>query len=67
MEGTDHALTTWRKSTYSGGNGSNCVEVGGSGPAVMVRDTKDRGGAALTLGPHAWRRFAATIKDADKA
>jgi len=28
MEGTDHALTTWRTSTYSGGNGSNCVEVG---------------------------------------
>jgi hypothetical protein len=67
MEGTDHALTTWRKSSYSGGNGSNCVEVGGSGPAVMVRDTKDRGGAALTFGPHAWLRFAATIKDADQA
>jgi len=28
MEGTDHAVTTWRKSTHSGGNGSNCVEVG---------------------------------------
>jgi Domain of unknown function (DUF397) len=28
MEGTDHALTTWRKSTYSGGNGGDCVEVG---------------------------------------
>jgi hypothetical protein len=28
MEGTDHAVTTWRKSTYSGSNGSNCVEVG---------------------------------------
>ena len=28
MEGTDHALTTWRTSTYSGSNGSNCVEVG---------------------------------------
>jgi hypothetical protein len=67
MEGTVHVLTTWRKSSYSGGNGSDCVEVGGSGPAVMVRDTKDRGGAALAFGPDAWRRFAATIKDADKA
>ena len=28
MEGTDHALTTWRTSTYSGDNGGNCVEVG---------------------------------------
>ena len=86
MEGTDHALTTWRTSTYSGGNGSNCVEVGtwrkstysggnggdcvevgGTESAVVVRDTKDRAGAALTFGPAAWRRFAAKIKDADKA
>jgi hypothetical protein len=28
MEGTDHAVTTWRTSTYSGGNGGDCVEVG---------------------------------------
>jgi hypothetical protein len=67
MEGTDHALTTWRKSTYSGGNGSNCVEVGGSAPVVLVRDTKDRAGAVLTFRPDAWRRFAATIKSADRA
>jgi hypothetical protein len=67
MEGTDHALTTWRKSTFSGGNGSNCVEVGGSGPAVLVRDTKDRAGAALTFDADAWRRFAATIRDAGRA
>jgi hypothetical protein len=67
MEGTDHALTTWRKSTYSGGNGSNCVEVGGSASVVLVRDTKDRAGAALMFGPNAWRRFAAAIKSTDKA
>lgn len=67
MEGTDHALTTWRKSSYSGGNGSNCVEVGGVGRAIVVRDTKDRTGAALTFAPDAWRRFAATVKDANKA
>jgi hypothetical protein len=67
MEGTDHALTTWRKSTYSGGNGSNCVEVGGSAPVVLVRDTKDRAGAVLTFGPDAWRRFAATIRSTVRA
>ena len=60
-------MTTWRKSSYSGGNGGDCVEVGGTGRAVVVRDTKDRAGAALTFGPDAWRRFAATIKDANKA
>ena len=67
MEGTDHALTTWRKSTYSGGNGGDCVEIGGTERAVAVRDTRDRAGAVLTFGPDAWRRFAATIKDAHKA
>ena len=66
MEGTERALTTWRKSTHSGGNGSNCVEVGGTEGAVMVRDTKDRAGAVLAFGPDAWLRFAATIKDTDR-
>jgi hypothetical protein len=28
MEGTDRDLTTWRKASYSGGNGGDCVEVG---------------------------------------
>jgi hypothetical protein len=66
MDGTDRALTTWRKSSYSGGNGGNCVEVR-SGPAVMVRDTQNRAGAMLAFSLDAWRRFAATIKNADKA
>ena len=50
MEGTDRSLTTWRKSTYSSGNGSNCVEVGETERAVLVRDTKDRAGVVLTFG-----------------
>ena len=67
MEGPDHSVTTWRKSTYSGGNGSNCVEVGGVDRVVVVRDTKNRSGAVLTFGPDAWHRFAARIKDAHRA
>ena len=67
MEGTKRALTTWRKSTYSGSNGSNCVEVGGTKGAVVVRDTKDRAGVVLAFGPDAWQWFAATIKNAARA
>ena len=63
MEGTDSPVT-WRKSTYSGGNGSNCVEVGHTASLVLVRDTKDRAGAVLAIAPDAWRRFAASMKDA---
>ena len=66
MEGTNRDVTAWRKSSFSGGNGGNCVEVGGSAPAVFVRDTKDRAGAVLAFGPHAWRKFSASLKDAPR-
>ena len=57
----------WRKPSYSGNDGGNCVEAASALDRVLVRDTKDRAGAALAFGPDAWRRFAARIKDADKA
>lgn len=63
MEGPNAA--TWRKSSYSGSNGGQCVEV--AAPVhVLVRDTKDREGAVLVFGPDAWREFAAKVK-ADRA
>ncbi|MFC6015899.1 DUF397 domain-containing protein [Plantactinospora solaniradicis] len=49
---------TWRKSTRSGNNGGNCVEVADNLPGVVgVRDSKDRQGPALVFGPDAWRAF----------
>jgi hypothetical protein len=62
MEGTDHALNAWRTSTYSGGGGGNCVEVGDASAKVLVRDTKDRRGAVLGVDRQEWRRFIATVK-----
>jgi hypothetical protein len=58
---------TWRKSSYSGGNGGNCVEVGGQPEAarVLVRDTKDRGGPVLRFTPQAWQRFADRLRPGD--
>ena len=54
----------WRTSTYSSGNGGNCIEVAGSaGGAVAVRDTKDRHGPMLAFAPAAWRAFTGTLKD----
>ncbi len=54
----------WRKSSYSGNGGTDCVEVGAPAHAdrVLVRDTKDRGGPVLPFSPAAWRRFAAQVK-----
>jgi Domain of unknown function (DUF397) len=52
--------SNWRKSSYSGSNGGECVEVA-SAEAVLVRDTADRNGPVLTLTAGAWRAFTAAI------
>ena len=51
----------WRKSSYSGSNGGECVEVATAG-AVLVRDTADRSGPELRFTAEAWRAFTATIR-----
>ncbi|MGC4764897.1 DUF397 domain-containing protein [Micromonospora sp. DT46] len=52
----------WRKSTKSGGNGGNCVEVADNLPGVVgVRDSKDPTGPALVFAPAAWRVFVAQV------
>jgi hypothetical protein len=53
---------TWRKSSYSGSNGGECVEVGSHHGRVLVRDTKDQEGPMLRVGPAVWRRFADRVK-----
>ena len=56
----------WRKSSYSGGNGGNCVEVGAQPQSgrVLVRDTKNRRGPVLRFTPGAWQRFADQARSA---
>ena len=51
----------WRKSTYSTGNGGQCVEVA-SGDMVLVRDTTNRDGGTLAFGAVVWERFLGTIR-----
>ena len=53
--------SNWRKSSYSGSNGGECVEVATTG-TVLVRDTADRGGPVLTFTADAWRAFTAAIR-----
>jgi hypothetical protein len=54
---------TWRKSSYSGTNGGNCVEVARNLPgAVAVRDSKDPDRAALVFAPADWAAFTASLK-----
>ena len=57
---------SWRKSTYSTGNGDNCVEVARDLSAlIVVRDSKNPEGPVLTFSPSAWRRFVGGIKSGD--
>ena len=59
--GTNRVI--WRKSSYSGSDGGNCVEVGTGLPGkIAVRDTKDREGPALAFGDQAWSEFVKGIK-----
>jgi Domain of unknown function (DUF397) len=55
-------MGNWRKSTYSGGNGGNCVEVADAARVVRVRDTADRSGPTLSVAPHAWQVFVSALR-----
>jgi hypothetical protein len=54
----------WRKSSYSDGNGGDCVEAAATPGTVTVRDSKDRSGAALAFTAGAWRTFTAAAQAA---
>ncbi|MFV2018696.1 DUF397 domain-containing protein [Micromonospora sp. LOL_023] len=56
------ATAQYRKSTRSDSTGS-CVEVATNVPAtVLVRDSKDPAGPALSFAPHGWAAFVTTLK-----
>jgi hypothetical protein len=52
----------WRKSSYSGGQGGNCIEVAENDQRVLVRDTKDSQGPTLRFTADAWKAFAKQLK-----
>lgn len=54
----------WRKSSYSGDNGGNCVEIARDrgDRAVAVRDSKDPDGPKLLFAPGDWREFTTAVK-----
>ncbi|MFI1430792.1 DUF397 domain-containing protein [Streptomyces lydicus] len=54
----------WFKSSYSGSEGDNCVEVADCAEAVRVRDSKDKGGDQLALSRTTWSAFVAYAADA---
>jgi hypothetical protein len=56
----------WHKSTRSGGNGGDCVEVAVNLPGIVaVRDSKDPAGGALVLTPSQWAAFLDGVRAGD--
>jgi hypothetical protein len=53
----------WFKSSYSGGEGDNCVEVAVRPEAVHIRDSKDKRIRPLVVTPTTWAAFAALAAD----
>ncbi|MFF9378641.1 DUF397 domain-containing protein [Streptomyces griseoluteus] len=63
MEEYDLTNARWNKSSYSNGDGGNCVEVADGVPgAVPVRDSKVQDSPVLLLSASAWANFLDGIR-----
>ncbi len=61
----DLSQARWNKSTRSGPNCDNCVEVAFVGGAVALRDSKNPTGPALIFTPGEWDAFVEGAKDGE--
>ncbi|MEV5409451.1 DUF397 domain-containing protein [Thermopolyspora sp. NPDC052614] len=59
----DLSMAAWKKSSHSGNNGGECVEVATNIPGlVAVRDSKNPAGPTLLYTPTSWRSFLRAVK-----
>jgi hypothetical protein len=58
----DLGRLSWFKSSYSGSDGGDCVEVAAAPGTMHVRDSKDSGGPMLSFPHDAWSAFVAYAK-----
>ncbi|MEU9199980.1 DUF397 domain-containing protein [Streptomyces sp. NPDC048332] len=59
----DLSATTWHKSSYSNGDGGNCLEVAEGHPGLVpVRDSKRPHGPVILVHATAWAPFIASVK-----
>lgn len=63
----DQLTTSWRRSSRSGPNCDNCVEVAylATTAGVAVRDSKDAVGPVLTFTRGAWGSFLRSTRQGD--
>ncbi|MFD8549497.1 DUF397 domain-containing protein [Streptomyces sp. NPDC059649] len=59
------STAVWRKSSYTNGDGGDCVEVVDGLPGVVpVRDSKNPDGPAIVFPAAAWSSFVSAVKGA---
>ncbi|WP_406148129.1 DUF397 domain-containing protein [Streptomyces sp. NBC_01012] len=59
----DLSTTSWRKSSYSDGGGTNCIEVADGFPGLVpVRDSKTPTGPVLVFPAHTWSAFVEEVR-----
>lgn len=51
----------WQKSSFSGGGGENCVEIGHHSDNIVMRESDDPG-LVLTTTPEKFRAFLLGVK-----
>jgi hypothetical protein len=61
----DPTVAAWRKSSQSGPNCDNCVEVAFVGEAILLRDSKSPAGPVLYFNQAEWDAFVAGAKDGE--
>ncbi|MFK0115768.1 DUF397 domain-containing protein [Streptomyces sp. NPDC090994] len=66
MNNTETSTTTalglaWCKSSYSGTEGGQCVEIAAGTTAIHIRDSKNATGPVLTLSSGAWAGFVKSV------
>jgi hypothetical protein len=58
-----HSPESWDKSSYSGGDGADCLEVAPGHPTLIpVRDSKNPLGPKLKFRAEAWSAFVEDLK-----
>jgi hypothetical protein len=63
MSAVDRGFTGWFKSSYSGANNGDCVEVAFAPGRVGVRDSKQRGtGPVHVFAAAEWAAFVAGVR-----
>jgi hypothetical protein len=58
---------TWRKSSHSGDEGGNCIELADLDSAIGIRDSKNSDGPALVIRRREFGALLARVKSGELA